>query len=100
MATPIYKLRVPRETQELVRGLHPELKRKIRACLQAILADPLSGKALHDDLEGPRSYPVSHFRIIYRVAASGKIIELVTIGPRTRVYEDTLRLIQRVQPSE
>ena len=90
-----YKLRVADEIRDLVRGLHPDLKRKVRASLEAILADASSGKALRDELSGLRSYRVGRFRIVYRMAARGKIIELVAIGPRARVYEDTLRLIRR-----
>jgi mRNA interferase RelE/StbE len=96
----IRKLRVPREVAELVRGLHPELKRKIRASLRTILDDPLTGKALHDTLDGLRSYAVGRFRIIHRITARGRVIELVSIGPRARVYENTLRLIRRADPTD
>jgi mRNA interferase RelE/StbE len=91
------RLRVPGEIRDLVRGLHPDLKRKVRASLAAIVADPSSGKDLREELAGLRSYRVGHFRIIYRVAARGRIVELVTVGTRARVYEDTLRLIRRDQ---
>jgi mRNA interferase RelE/StbE len=97
MGETIPKLRVPREVTDLVRGLHPELKRKVRASLGTILMDPLAGKALHDELDGLRSYAVGRFRIIYRIATRGRIIEVVTIGPRARVYESTLRLIRRAE---
>ncbi len=89
-----YKLRVPDEVAELIRNTHPHLKKKIRASLQAIVSDPHSGKALKDELAGLRSFRVSRFRIIYKIAR-GKQIELVTIGPRQRIYEETLRLITK-----
>jgi mRNA interferase RelE/StbE len=100
MAPRDYRLRVPGEIRNLVRGLHPDLKRKVRASLEAIVTDPSSGKGLRDELTGLRSYRVGHFRIIYRIAARGRIVELVTVGPRARVYEDTLRFIQRAQDVE
>jgi len=37
---------------------------------------------------------VGSFRIIYRVAPS-RVIELVAIGPRRAIYEETLRLLRR-----
>jgi mRNA interferase RelE/StbE len=95
MANPPYNLRVPDDLVALVRGLHPDLKRKLRASLRAILEDPRSGKALRDELEGFRSYRVSHFRIAYQIARRGRIVELVAIGPRIRIYAETLRLIKR-----
>jgi len=37
---------------------------------------------------------VGRFRIIYRVAAR-RVIELIAIGPRRTIYEETLRLLRR-----
>lgn len=88
------KLVVPRDVQELIRKMHPELKRKIRASLEILLSEPSSGKALMEELSGLRSLRVSSFRIIYRIKESEQI-ELVTIGPRERIYEETFRLIQK-----
>lgn len=94
MRQAIYKLRVPNEIAEFIRGMHPDLKKKIKASLQIILFEPYSGKALKDELEGLRSFRVSSFRIIYRIS-SKKQIEVVTIGPRQRIYEETFRLINK-----
>ncbi len=87
------QLRVPNETAELIRGMHPDLKRKVRASLKLILADPTEGKALKDELSGLRSFRVGRFRIIY--AAKKNIIEIVAVGPRERIYEETYRLLKR-----
>lgn len=89
-----YRVRVPGNLAELVRGLHPELKRKVRAGLDLIRTEPHSGKALHDELTGLRSLRVGRLRIVYRVAPR-RVIELVAIGPRRTIYEDTLRSIRR-----
>ena len=88
------KLLVPKDIQELLRNVHPYLKRKIKASLRMILSDPASGKALMDELPGLRSLRVSSFRVIYRVKNSDRI-ELVAIGPRERIYEETFRIIRR-----
>lgn len=90
---PLNRLRVPDEDADLVRGMHPALKRKTRASLKAILADPSSGKALKDELAGMRSFRVGTFRIIYRVARN--IVEIVAIGSRGRIYEETYRFLNR-----
>ncbi|MBI5746617.1 MAG: type II toxin-antitoxin system RelE/ParE family toxin [Nitrospirae bacterium] len=94
MKQAIYKLRVPDEIAEFIRGMHPDLKKKIKASLRIILYEPYSGKALKDELEGLRSFRVSSFRIIYRIS-SKKQIEVVTIGPRERIYEETFRIINK-----
>jgi mRNA interferase RelE/StbE len=93
----MYKLRIPDHLVKFIRGLHPEIKRKIKGALKSITADPDSGKSLKDELGGLRSVRVSRFRIIYRLEAP-KEIQIVAIGPRTTIYEETYRLISRLPP--
>ena len=90
----MYKLVVPGHIRELIRMMHPSLKRKIKSSLKLLLSDPHSGKALMDELAGLRSFRVSSFRIIYRIKALDQI-ELVAMGPRVRIYEETFRIIQK-----
>ena len=52
------------------------------------------GKSLKDELEGEKSYRVSRFRIIYQISTKN-IIEIVAIGPRTTIYEETFRTIKK-----
>lgn len=93
MKQALHRLRVPDEVADLVRGMHPTLKRKTRASLKTILADPSTGKALKDELAGLRSFKVGTFRIIYRMTRN--VVEIVAIGPRGRIYEETYRLLKR-----
>ena len=88
------KLVAPKDLQELIRTMHPSLKKKIKASLKIILSEPYSGKALMDELSGLRSFRISSFRIIYRIKEPGQI-ELVVIGPRERIYEETFRIIYK-----
>ena len=89
-----YKLRVPDNVAALVRNMHPQLKKKIKASLQIILADPNAGKALKDELAGLRSFRASRFRIIYRVSSKAQI-EIIAIGPREHIYEETFRILKK-----
>lgn len=88
------KLRIPDHIATLIRGLHPHLKRKVKGALQALLSDPYAGKALKDPLSGLRSFRVSRFRISYRLGKRGHI-EVVALGPRERIYEETYRIVSR-----
>jgi len=88
------KLRVPDEIVALIRGCHPQLKRKIRAGLRNILTEPEAGKSLKDELAGLKSYRISKFRIIYRIP-SKQIIDVVAVGPRNTIYEETYRIIKK-----
>ena len=89
----LHTLRMPEEIAALIRGMHPELKKKIKAGLKAIMEATQTGKMLRDELAGLRSMRVSKLRIIYRV--SKKEIEVVTVGPRIRIYDETYRLLQK-----
>lgn len=90
---PRKKLRVPDEIAALIRGCHPHLKRKIRAGLRHIVVEPEAGKPLRDELEGLKSYRISRFRIVYRIS-SKRIIDIVAVGPRRTIYEETYKIIK------
>ena len=88
------KLRVPDEIVALIRGCHPQLKRKIRAGLKHIVIEPEVGKFLKEELEGLRRYRTSRFRIIYRIS-SKRTIDIIAVGPRKTIYEETYRIIKK-----
>lgn len=90
----IHLLRIPDDVAGLIRGLHPAIKRKVRAALQEIVATPTCGKALKEELAGLRSFRLGRLRIVYRLA-DDRVIEIVTLGPRRTVYEDTYRMVRR-----
>ena len=88
-----YRLSVPEEIVDFLRSLHPEIKRKVKAALDLIASDPAVGKSLRDELRGLRSFKIGRFRIIDKVT-SKRIIEIVAIGPRRTIYEETYRLLK------
>ncbi len=89
-----YKLRVPDEIVSLIRGMHPNLKKRVRAAFNEILNDPYCGKALKEELADLRSFRIKRFRIIYKVS-SKKEMRIVALGPRRYIYEETFRIIQK-----
>jgi mRNA interferase RelE/StbE len=91
MRQSLYKLKVPDEVAGAIRTMHLLLKKKVKASLQMILADPNAGKPLKHELAGLRSFGVSKLRIIYRIA-SARVIEIVAIGPREKIYQETARI--------
>jgi len=90
----MFRLTVPIEIQRLIREMHPDLKRKLRASLDLIASNPNAGKVLFNELEGLRSFRVSSFRVIYKIA-DPKRIEIIAIGPRRRIYEETVRILRK-----
>ncbi len=90
------KLRVSAHVRELLRGVHPLIKRKLRAALEHIQSEPEAGKALRDELTGLRSLRIGRLRIVYRVEKPG-VIDIVAIGPRKTIYEETFILVKKEQ---
>jgi mRNA interferase RelE/StbE len=72
------------------------LKQKIRAAWRTIQDEPEVGKALEVELAGLRSFRENRFRIVYQIVnnAPRGVLEIVAIGPRPPIYEETLRLIR------
>ena len=92
------KLRASEEIRALIRRMHPGLKKKVGAAIEVLLINPDHGKSLRDELVGLRSFRVGRLRIIYRGTPAA--IEIVAIGPRRTIYEETLRLLRRDAPEE
>jgi mRNA interferase RelE/StbE len=92
MSQNIYGLRVPREIAELIRKMHPHIKKKVKESMRMILEEPRSGKPLKEELSGLWSFRIGRIRIIYKIGE--EIIEVVTIGPREIIYEETARLMR------
>ena len=87
------RLLVPAQLTAYIRTLHPEVKRKVRAALDTLVANPFSGKLLRGRLVGLWSIRVGRLRVIYREA--GDTIQLVALGPRRTVYEEAERLARK-----
>lgn len=88
------RIRLPDRIADLVRTLHPDIKKRVRAALSRLLTDPYAGKLLKEELEGLLSLSVGKMRIIYRVAEDGDI-DVINIGPRKTIYLETYRLLSR-----
>jgi len=93
MPRSFHKIRVPDEVADLIRGMHPDMKKKVRASLDMILTDPQKGKALKEELGGLHSFRVGNFRIVYQITR--KHVEIVALGPRQKIYEETYLILKR-----
>jgi mRNA interferase RelE/StbE len=89
---------VPDELADLIREMHPSLKKKVRASLDMILSDPQKGKALKEEFAGLHSFRVGNFRIIYQI--SRKHVEIVALGPREEIYGEIFLILKGEGPSE
>src|SRR5439155_5534 len=72
-----YRPLTPPEVAELIRRLHPDLKRSITNALRALSDDPSTGEPLRRELTGLWKYRVRRFRIVYAVDRQRRIIRVV-----------------------
>jgi|SRR5208337_3781239 len=86
-------IRTTEDISAYIRSLHPALKKRIHNALDQIRMVPGEGKPLQRELEGYRSFKVGKIRIIYRVTI--KEIEVVAVGPRHTIYDETTRLLEQ-----
>jgi mRNA interferase RelE/StbE len=82
-----YRALIAPDVAEVIRRLHPDLKRSIRNALRALSDDPSLGEPLRGDLEGLWKYRVRRFRIIYDVNRSRRVLQVLAVGHRRTIYE-------------
>ncbi|MDC8450341.1 MAG: type II toxin-antitoxin system RelE/ParE family toxin [Nitrospira sp.] len=84
----LFRPDIPPHVAEVIRSLHPDLKRSIKSAIRAIAADPDCGELLQRELDGLRKYRVRRFRIVYAIDQKARGIRLMAVGHRRHVYEE------------
>jgi mRNA interferase RelE/StbE len=79
---------IPPHVAAVIRSLHPDLKRSIKAAVRAIATDPGRGEPLLRELDGLWKYRVRRFRIVYAIDRKTRVIRLIAVGHRRNVYEE------------
>ena len=88
---------IPPHVAEVIRSLHPDLKRSIKAAVRGIATDPECGAPLLRELEGLWKYRVRRFRIVSAIDRKRRVIRLMAVGHRRYVYEElTIRLPRKM----
>lgn len=82
------------QARDVIRALPPDVKRRVRAELDALKADPSRGEALTGELSGLTRARVGRYRIVYRVTSDA--IEIAAVGPRRTIYVDLERQRRRL----
>jgi mRNA interferase RelE/StbE len=85
-----FRLDIPPPVATVIRHLSPETKQRLKAALRSLATDPGSGEPLLRELEGFLKYRVRRFRIVYAVDHKERVIRVVAVGHRRRIYEDLI----------
>jgi mRNA-degrading endonuclease RelE of RelBE toxin-antitoxin system len=86
-----YPVSLSHASRQILRHLHPDIKRSVRKALYDLSRSPYQAKPLKEELEGLWSLPVYRHRIIYQIEKNA--ISVVFIGPRRNVYERLRELL-------
>jgi len=86
-----FSISLSKTSHDILRRLHPDIKRTIRKALDELSKNPYRGKPLKEELSGLWSLAVSHYRIIYQVETNA--VNVVYIAPRRDVYQHIRELI-------
>lgn len=84
----IYQVTFDSQIKTLIQHFSPSLKHKIKKSFKEIAHNPYVGKALQEELIGLYSYRILRFRIIYMINTKMTHVDVVTIGPRSSVYDE------------
>ena len=91
----LFRPDIPPHVAEVIRSLHPDLKRSIKAAVRAIAADPGCGGPLLRELDGLWKYRVRRFRIVYAIDRKARVIRLMAVSHRRHVYEELSDRLRR-----
>lgn len=88
----MYEIRASSAVKKDLRRLDRSVREKIREeHLLKVEADPYIAEPLHYDLKGLWSYHFSHrgvqYRIIYEIHEEQKLVVLIMIASRERIYD-------------
>ncbi len=86
---------IPPHVAEMIRSLHPDLKRSIKAAVRATATDPECGESLLRELDGLWKYRVRRFWIVYAIDRKTRVIRLIAVGHRRHVYEELSARLRR-----
>ena len=86
---------IPPHVADVIRSLHPDLKRSIKSAVRAIAADPERGEPLLRELDGLWKYRVRRFRVVYAIDRKAHVIRLMAVGHRQHVYENLAAHLRR-----
>jgi mRNA interferase RelE/StbE len=86
---------IPPHVAEVIRSLHPDLKRSIKSAIRAIATDPECGEPLLRELHGLWKYRVRRFRIVYAINRKTRALHIMAVGHRQSIYEELAARLQK-----
>lgn len=89
-----FQLDIPPHVADRIRHLHPDIRKSLKAALQTIAEDPEKGEQLLRELKGYWKYRARRFRVVYAVDRPRRLIRILAVGHRRKIYEEVAELIK------
>ena len=83
----MYLLIISPRAQKELRKIKKIYQRSIKLAIEEIKEDPFLGKPLTRDLIGKYACKVGGYRIIYKVNKTDKVINILSAGHRSKIYD-------------
>lgn len=83
----MYKLIISNKVAKEIKEITKKSRDSLIAGLEEIQENPLIGKPLKRELTGRFTYRIGTYRIIYKINKQDKVINIITAGHRSYVYE-------------
>ncbi len=82
----MYKIKITAKAKKELKNLSQSDKLSIGEIIEELKENPFIGKLLSRELANRFSYRVGVYRIIYKIREQDKIVEILSAGHRSVVY--------------
>ena len=94
-----YRIDILPPAADVLAHLPPAIKRDAKQALRILSKDPRAGEPLERELRELWKYRIRSFRIVYRIVAEQRLIQVIGVGPRGTIYDVIRTLIRHRQTS-
>lgn len=89
----VYQIRIPPHVAENLAHLPPTVKQEAKQAFRILSRDPHAGEPLERELTGLWKYRIRFFRVVYRILADQRIIQIIAVDRRPTVYDVVRRAL-------
>ncbi len=83
----MFEVRIFPKAERQIKQIKKIYQAPILSALEELKENPFTGKPLSRELTGKFSYKIDSYRIIYKVKKKDKVVEILSAGHRSTVYE-------------
>ena len=91
----VYQIDILPPAEYALRHLPPAIKRDAKQALRILREDPHAGEPLERELRGLWKYRIRAFRVVYRIKADQRLIQVLGVGPRGTIYDLIRSIVHR-----